>query len=813
MMTKKMSKPSISIETFIVGLCVVALVWLSTIYFGAPTAGNGLDGSWVQSLAYAFKHHFQAGVDYLFTFGPLGYIYHAHSRYDADLFYTFIAWHIITGLFFAVIFVTYTQKIEGKIDKFIYLFLVVVVISSFPDDPRYFLGIIASVILIISPLPVFMKRPPLYTVFVALVLLFLAVISLTKFTHFILAGVAILSMTVAMWHSYSRKLALIIPIVFTIFFLCVWLISGQSLLNLPTYIINSLQITSGYSDAMSLGFKITEIATEIKLAMANIFVIVLMVLLGCFIKPWKMKRFIIAGMVFFCIFIAWKTGFVRHDLHSLTFFFFAVLVPFFVEYDKSMHSFLILAFRVLRYIAIFTALSGLFIAGNTINYTPSNFIANWNQRIINNFTTLANLPDLKAKREKNIDRLKQKHNLPKIRAVVGQATVDIFSWEQGVLFLNELNWHPRPVFQSYVAFTPSLIAINGDFYTSEQAPKFVIFKLQAIDGQFPLMNDNEALKILLRDYQPILSEKGYLLLKRVPRAQGRVSAGETLLSREIKIGESLDIRALSDKPLLLSLDIRKSWLGQLSSLLYKMPAIYFEIEATDGTKMSYRIIPGMTQSGFVINPLILNQADLLGWYTEATLKRIATLRVVIKPEKLWLQYFFNTHIALKISENKITPYPVDDTVKQNLRTALYPMFHSAPYQVSSPHSNAASEEGKAVLMVHAPGEMRFRVPAGKHALTGQFGILKGAYRAKNKYPTDGVEFSAVIQENHGEELILFKRLLKPLVVKTDRGLQTITTVSFDIEKNAELILRTHPGPANNTQSDWSFWKAVQIDHR
>ncbi|MDM8562761.1 hypothetical protein QUF54_05345, partial [Candidatus Marithioploca araucensis] len=790
---------SLSTETFIGGLCVVALVWLSTIYFGAPTAGNALDASWTQSLAYAFKHHFQAGVDYLFTFGPLGYIYHPRSSYDVDLFYTFIAWHIITGLFFAVIFVTYTQKIDGKIDKFIYLFLVLVVISSFPDDPRYFLGIVASVVLAISPPPFFKHSILRYTTLVGLILLFLAVVSLTKFTHFVLAGVGVLSMTVAIWHSYSRKFALIIPIVFTIFLLCIWLISGQSLLNLPTYIINSLQITSGYSDAMSGGFKIT----EIKLAMANIFVIMLMVLLACFIKPWKMKRFIIASMVFFGIFIAWKAGFVRHDAHSLIFFAFAVLAPFFIEYDKSMHRFLILAFRVLRYIAIFTALSGLFIAGSAINYTHSNFMAKWNQRIVNNLTTLLNLPDLKAKRDKKLDRLKQKYNLPKIRAVVGQATVDIFSWEQGVLFLNELNWHPRPVFQSYVAFTPSLIALNGDFYASEQAPEFVIFKLQAIDGQFPLMNDNEALKILLRDYQPILSEKGYFLLKRVPRSQGAVSAGETLLSREIKIGEPIDIRALSNKSLLLSLDIRKSWMGHLSSLLYKMPDIYLEIEATDGTKMSYRIIPGMTQSGFVINPLILNQADLVGWYTETALKRVATLRVVIKPEKLWLQYFFNTNLALKISENKITPYPVDDT--QNLRTGLYPMFHSEPYQVSSP-SNAALEEGKAVLMVHAPGEMRFRLPAGKHKFTGQFGILKGAYSAKNKHPTDGVEFSAVIQKNHGEELILFKQFLNPRVVKADRGLQTITTVSFEIEKNAELILRTHPGISNNMQSDWSFWR-------
>ena len=804
-MIENIYKQSISMEKVVVSLGIVVLVWLSTIHFGAPTASNDLSASWIQSLAYAFKHHFQAGVDYLFTYGPLGYFHHPQSNYDADLFYNFIAWHIITGLVLAVIFVTQASKIDSKIDKFIYLFLIVVVLSSFPDDPRYFLGIIASVILALTPPPFFRRSLLRYTMLVGSVLLFLAIVSLTKFTNFVLASVGVLGMAVVSWHSHSRKLAIIIPLAFLVFIQCAWLVSGQSLFNLPVYIINSLQITGAYSDAMSSGFKIM----EIKLAMVSIFAMVLMMLLSCLIKPWQFERFVIASLVLFGIFLVWKAGFVRHDAHSLVFFSFATLVPFFIEYDKGRPIFLILTFRALRYLAIFTALSGLFMVGSTMNYTASNFIGQWNQRIVNNFTTLINLPDFKANQDRIVSNLKQQYNLPKIREQVGRATVDIFSWEQGVLFLNGLNWHPRPVFQSYVAFTPSLITINGDFYANEQAPEFVIFKLQTIDGQFPLMNDNEALKILLRDYQPVLSEKGYLLLKRVPRGQGRVSTGETLLKQEIKIDEPVDIRYLSHQPLLLSLDIRKSWLGHLASLLYKLPLLSLEIEATDGTKMSYRIIPGMTQSGFVINPLILNQADLVGWYTDSALKRVATLRVVVKPEP-WLQYFFNSNVVLKISEYKVTPYPVDDTFKQNLRVGLYPMFHSVPYQVSSP-SHKASEDGQPVLMVHALGEMRFRVSAGKHTLTGKFGILKGAYSAENKYPTDGVEFSALIQGEKSQERILFKRFLNPHIVEPDRGLQNLPTISFEIEQNAELVLRTHPGAANNPQCDWSFWNAVRIE--
>jgi len=806
-MVERISKQSNFTETFFINLAIVALVWLSMLYFGAHTATDSLDQSWAQSLGYAFKHNFQAGIEYLFTYGPLGYFYNPYASYDVDLFYQFVTWHIVFGLFLTLIFVGYAQKIDNKIDKFIYLFLVITIISiPISFDSRYFLAIIASMILVISPLPIFTHRPYIHAILIGLVLIFLAIVSLTKFTLFILAIIAILCITTMIWHTYSRKLAIVIPFTFTVFILTVWLIIGQSIFNLPTFIINSLQITSGYSEAMANGLNLT----EIKLAMLSIFVILLMALLGSFIKPWRIERFIIAGMIFLGILLAWKAGFVRQDTHSIIFFTVAILVPFFIEYNKNMHKYLLLTFRTLRYIAIFVALNGFFIVGKTIGYDYGNFIGKWNQRLVENFDIITNLKSKADEKEIYTEVLKQQFALPKISEVVGQATVDIFSWEQGVLLINELSWQPRPIFQSYSVYTPALIDMNGDFYASNQAPEFVIFKLQTIDEQFPLMNDNEALKILLRDYKPVLSEKGYLLFKRMPRGQGRVLAGETLLAREIKINEQLDIRTLSAGQLLLSLNIRKSWLGRIISLLYKLPTFHLEIETTDGAKMLYRIIPGMTQSAFVINPLILEQKSLISWYLKTELQRVATLRVVVKPD-LWTQYLFDTNIILKISEYKTTPYPIDDMVKQNLQTGFYPMFHSIPYQVSSP-SHQTSEEGQSVLMVHAPGEMRFRVHPGKHTLTGQFGILKGAYNVGDDLPpTDGVEFSAVIAEENGREFLLFKRFLNPLLREADRGLQTITTAPFVTETEAELVLHTHPGAANNSRYDWSFWEAIKID--
>jgi hypothetical protein len=387
-----------------------------------------------------------------------------------------------------------------------------------------------------------------------------------------------------------------------------------------------------------------------------------MILLACLPKPRQFKRFVIASFILFSLFLVWKIGFVRQGFHQIIFFNVALIVPFLLAYHKNMNTIGLWSYRSLRYLAIFLALMGLFSIAKPLNYQPHNFVGKWNKQIANNFYHLTHLSAFQEKREKTRVELQRKYALPNISAHIGQATVDIFSWEQWIVFLNELNWHPRPVFQSYAAYTSSLIALNGHFYASDKAaPEFVIFLLQAIDKQFPWLNDSEALKIILRDYQPLLLEKGYLLLKRKPRGEGLVANGKTLLTQTININESIDIRSLSHQPLLLHLEIQKSLLGRFYSFLYRLPEIYLEMVTTDDETFFYRIIPKMTQGHFVLNPLIRNQFELTKWYQQLPLKSVATLRVVIKPD--WLHSFFKSKLNLTVSEFVVTPYVLDDNFK------------------------------------------------------------------------------------------------------------------------------------------------------
>jgi len=645
-MTKRPS--SVTSEQIMSTTSIFIITWLSFLAFGGAPANDALDPSWTQGLGYAFKHNFQAGIDYIFTFGPLGYLSSTFSSYDSDLFYSFVLWQILNSFCFAVIFIVFSFQLPHRTDRFVYLALTIILLTIYSYDTRYFLGMIASVSLLLRPPPMFTRTPFHYFTVLNLVLLWLAIAALTKFSNFILANLAMVSLAVGIFYTRSRWQAVLIPVIFGLFLIISWRLTGQALTHLPLFIKNSILMTSNYNEGMSFGFNVT----AIQFALTAMGTMTLLLLLSTLSPPMQLTRTIIATFILLVLFITWKAGFILQESYHFSLFFTVItLLPFLVPLAEPMHRTVTIICHSLRYATIVAGLTGLFIAGQELHYAPKNFIGHWNQRVVENFMTLVELPSFKSDRDITVAQFKHYYNLPLTRALVGTAPVDIFSWEQGILLLNELNWQPRPIFQSYAAYNSALLALNGDFYASAQAPPFVIFKYQEIDNRFPPGSDSEALKILLRDYYLVLVEKDYIVLKRDPRGQGRVADGQTLLSQSIKMGEVFDLSAVNDKLLLLKLDIQKSWWGHLVGFLYRVPRVTLELETTTGAKLSYRLITQMAHSSFLISPLLIRPAHIFSWYANKPLRRVAKLRVVVETGG---EYFFNDQMVVQVNEFPIT---------------------------------------------------------------------------------------------------------------------------------------------------------------
>ena len=108
------------------------------------------------------------------------------------------------------------------------------------------------------------------------------------------------------------------------------------------------------------------------------------------------------------------------------------------------------------------------------------------------------------------------HPSKNLRAIVGRETIDVINFDQYSVLREHLNYHPRPVFQSYSAFTPALLKQNLCFYQSSSAPQFVFARLQTVDWRYPAQDDSLLLEELPRRYLIAKEGNDFLLLHRKP---------------------------------------------------------------------------------------------------------------------------------------------------------------------------------------------------------------------------------------------------------------------------------------------------------
>ena len=245
----------------------------------------------------------------------------------------------------------------------------------------------------------------------------------------------------------------------------------------------------------------------------------------------------------------------------------------------------------------------------------------------------------------------RKASLPRIRSIVGPASIDMVSFEQGAVLLNRLIWHPRPVFQGYSAYTASLLEANARFFRGNDAPRYILFKLETIDGRFPTTDDNLALMEILQRYEPVLAEKDYLLLCRLPAAPPSLPAPLRVWHGAVHFNQSIPMNTRPGTWNLVSLDIREQPWSAVVRFLYKSPALYFRIERPKGIITNNRVVPSLVRSGFILDPLVTGTDDVLKLYGGSPGRHITSFRLqtASHPEAGDTSYLADLYYKNKIS--------------------------------------------------------------------------------------------------------------------------------------------------------------------
>jgi hypothetical protein len=795
-------------------VALLAFVWVSHMSLPLPTATPGLDASWRQVLGYAITHGWQAGRDFVFTFGPLGYFNPA--PYDPALFWTkVIGWEIAFKLVLTSYLVIALRRMGSTLEKAIY---VLVLLLLFPGDDAYFFTVTVAIVISIVHSG---ERLRLRDV---LGFACLTLVSLVKFTYFVLIAICVALIGVrrawnGSWRAAARALAL-----YAVVFATTWTLLGQSLLGLPRYVQRAGWIAQGYNEGMGCFGS----DRETSIARAIVLLALAVVAVHVWLRP-RSKAAWIAGAVLCCgMFVALKGGFVRHGGNSITFFGFAALAPFLLPASpptRTLEHLLCNVQTAARIACTALAVYGFVIVMYRVADAPKAMVDRVFNDTVGNVSTLADLERCRTRYEDDRADLRAKFDLPQMHAKIGREHVDVMCHSQAIALLNDFDYRPRPVFQGYSAYTPELIRLNARYLESRDAPRFVILAYEPSDLRLAGSEDGLALQVMMRDYAPLLSERGFLLLERDRDPSPVHVEDERTLVFEgtAAIGETIDVGALSDertpgmpprraygrleKPepcIVLALDIELGTRGKLWSALVKTPPLNMRVELDDGEVLDARVVPGLMHTGVVISPYLDTQGAYVRWYCGERVRRVARFSVQASAADA---HVFQRRMAVRLYRDDALSARVDPALEPSL---AFPMFSQKPESISPwPGPDRSRLENIEVFTLQAPSEIAFAIAPGRHSVHAKFGVQPNAWENEC---TDGAGFSIVTRDASGAERVLFHRVIdKNAPGGHDRPHDV--DVAFDADRATKLFLRTDGGPSGDISCDWTYWTEVRISDR
>ena len=466
----------------------------------------------------------------------------------------------------------------------------------------------------------------------ALILIFLALISLMKSTSLVLVG-TLLAMAVFQHLLHRRFTAAFRDVgCFVAAFLAFWLFAGQQLATLPSFFLGCFTFSQGYNEVMSMYIPGEHYLVGLAIAAILVFAAANLVRLWHFRE--YSHRILLTLWECGILFIVWKHGFVRAD-HSLYFWLFILPASplFFMAHERAGEKADDLcpaqppdvqvaasSRLVFRQLLPFVETAAVFLIVLIAVNSKEVYIDVAERAAIDKRAIHPSLPGLFAGRQRFqlLDQAMSKNReeaaIPIIKEKVGNAGIDQYGCLPGVILLNDLNYRPRPMHASYMAVNEKIMRMNEEYYRNDSsAPSFVVAKIEVADGFFPPQEDGLAMLQLLYRYRPVRLEKGNLLLKRVPSSSESplVALGS---SQEYTWGDRIELPDHEGRMLWCQVAIDASLTGRVRSFLYKPPLLDMVLEKKGQVMVRFRFLTAAGKVGFLIDPIISNNTDLIAAY-------------------------------------------------------------------------------------------------------------------------------------------------------------------------------------------------------
>ncbi len=761
----------------ICSLILALLLWPSLVSPSyAPTPQ--LDPSWQEVLIHAHAQGWQFGRDIIFTWGPWGYLQSQFHLGDT-LATSKLLWEILGKLLVAVGMVAITRRL-GVVQQACFCIACILFCHVLPD---------ATYLLLISLIVVaclMRSDSPRWQLAVSIAAL--AFLSQFKFTYLMVAVAGLgAAASLRVWRrdvAGAGKLLAGFSLAFGVF----WMAAGQHPQNMLAYLRMSWEISQGYASAMN----IEETPRVFKAGVA------VLGMVAVFLAQ-VVRRHSDRAMACFCAlylaaawFVAWKHGFIRADGHVLGFFTFTAMISMALPG-------LLLATRRWHWFqaAPLVCLWGMHQAGHVLTDFPQVAVG----RMATNCKWMLAAHTQPERWEQELEAARLACPAPEIVKRVGAASVDVFNYEQGIALIHGLNYRPRPIIQSYSAYTPRLALENLRFFESPRAPEFILWKHITIDGRYPTIDDGAILAALPRRYEPVMSEGDFLLLRKKESPQPSPVAKTVLWEREVTLGEDIVLPATLDQPLWLQAELPLNLRGRLRNITYKPPLLHLIVTDHNGREQTYRLVPALARDGFLLHPLLETQGELTAFVHARASRPLRSIRL----QALGKQARFWGPPVLKLSAMSDLPLVPSKPLQAFEDEGVAEL---TPDRVRCDFQHVFFRIGlQKAVQVHAAGEVEFTTPPRATEFVAVFGIREEAHQGAEH--TDGVEFQVEGHWSDGRQEVLWEQLLTPHETAAHRGQQTLR-LTLPPDPPARLVLRTRPGPSLVSNWDWSYWSGIKF---
>lgn len=569
-------------------LWAAAIAILSSPYIDSRRPINWLDDSWPVGLLMAARQGVHWGTDFLFTYGPYGVLALDRLYFLPEALVALAAALAIHAAFIGLLA---ARMAALKVRLFVWLVATGVLLLrgpmlSFGYEAQFVMVLLLGIAL--DPKRIGNRR----SVLAAVVAAFLgALLCLWKSSD----GVAALGMiAVASGFTIARgrpAMAGLMAAVVGVGLVGLWLFAGQQLDGALPYLRGVYEFASGYGPAVALSNFSLEPAIGAALAA---------LLIAVTYRAWRRRdeAFVFLLLSLPVLVIAFRVNFTRADIeHEVIYLYVVILVVLLAAVTLSRPS---IVARVLLAALVPAALLG-------ISGGPLSQISVMDQRI----GTYQDLYALSRGGGEPLREVARRYYSlsDDQRAVLRSGSVDGMPWDLLLPYGYHLIWQPRPVLQSYAAYTSYLDRLDAAHFLTG-GPDHIVFRYEEIDNRYPPFDEPATLRALMLNYEAdpssdaryMVLDKRAVALEKSRREEGHVCG---------VMGDAIDVPRAAGRPLFAAVHVSYSTLGRVSSALYAPPPVFVELAYSGDQHVGpFRLVPGVAVDGLLMSSYVADNNDM-----------------------------------------------------------------------------------------------------------------------------------------------------------------------------------------------------------